>query len=260
MDESSRAKGKLLRSGPFRWTGMPEEPWLTTWLPPDYDASDRRYPLAIFFDGQNMWDDEGSYRGGWQLHRLLDWRACAGKRVPIAVAIDTAGWSRNEILSPWSRDGAMARGDRMLDWLAFWLVPSLRAQLRVEPGPEAVWIGGSSLGGLLSLYAFARSPDAFGGAIAMSPSIGLPGGRHGPIHELMASAPRLGRRIYMDAGARECECTSIMQHTGELAALLERRGYRAGDDLLFYADPDGAHDEQSWKRRLPIALDFMLGG
>lgn len=260
-EESSRPTGRLLRSGPYKWTGLPEEPTLTMYLPPDYESSDRRYPLAIFFDGQNLFDDEGSYRGGWQLHRLLDWRACQGKRVPIAVGIDTAGWSRSAILSPWGRDGVEGLGDRTLEWIASWLVPTLRRELRVAPGPEHVVLGGSSLGGLLAIYGLARNPETFGGVLAMSPSIGLPGGHLGPIHEFVdrAPMPREGRKIYLDAGARECECTSIMHHTGLLAGLLERKGLRAHHDLRFFADPDGAHDEASWKRRLPGALDFVLG-
>lgn len=254
-EESTRAKGRLVRIGPFEWTGLPEPPTLTVYLPADYDASQRRHPLAIFFDGQNMFDDEGSYRGGWQLHRQLDWRACRGLPVPIAVAIHTAGWSRGSILSPWPHDGQAGLGDRTLDWLTRWLIPTLRKELRVEPGPESVLLGGSSLGGLLSLYGFFRHPDHIGRVIAMSPSIAMAGG---PFAAWVRESSRSGGTIYLDAGGRECECTSILRDTRELAELLTHKGWRMGDDLLFLPDPDGAHDERSWKRRLPGALQFAL--
>jgi enterochelin esterase-like enzyme len=256
-DESSRAKGTLVHAGPFHAPGLPEALHLTAYLPPGYDASTERYPLAIFFDGQNMFDDDGSYRGGWQLHRLLDYRACQGRRVPIAIAIHTAGFSRTSILSPWSRDDVQGLGDRFLDWITQWLVPTLRAELRVADGAENVVLGGSSLGGLLSLYGFFRHPDQFGRVVAMSPSLGLPGGHHSPLFGYAHHAQRSGGRIYIDAGARECECTSILRHTGDLAGLLEHKGYRHGVDLAWRADPEGSHDEQSWKRRLPGALDFV---
>lgn len=216
------------------------------------------HPLAIFFDGQNMFDDEGSYQGGWQLHRLLDWRACRGGRVPIAVALDTAGWSRASVLTPWPRAGVEGLGARTIEWLSSWLIPTLRAELRVEPGPDAVLIGGASLGGLLALYAYAQRPDQFGRVMAMSPALGWPDGG-APVIDLIASAPRHRRgRVYVDAGARECECTNIVRHTGALVGTLERLGYRHGHDLAHWHDPDGAHDEPSWKRRLPAALDFLL--
>lgn len=254
-EESVRAKGRLVRAGPFEWTGLPEPPTLTLHLPAGYDASNRTYPLAIFFDGQNMFDDEGSYRGGWQLHRQLDWRACRGLPVPIAVAIHTGGWSRGAILSPWSQDGAPALGDRMLDWITRWLVPTLREELRVDPGPEGVLLGGSSLGGLLALYGFFRHPEHVGRVIAMSPSIAMAGGR---LAGFVAESSRTGGAIYLDAGGRECDCTSILRDTRELSELLTHKGFRMGDDLLFVPDADGAHDEQSWKRRLPGALQFAL--
>lgn len=259
--EPGRRKGKLVRSGPFKWTGLPEEPMLRTYLPPNYDQSDDSYPLAIFFDGQNLFDDAGSFRGGWQLHRLIDWRSCRGAKVPIVAALETNGASRSDILSPWSHDGIHAKADQTLNWLTEWFIPSLRRQYRISAGPQNVVIGGSSLGGLMALYAFGRKPDTFGNVIAMSPSIGLPGGRLGQIHDFFKQAelPISGRKVYIDAGAKECECTSIMHHSGILADLLENKGYRAHRELLFFADPDGAHDEQSWKRRLPGALDFVLG-
>jgi predicted alpha/beta superfamily hydrolase len=254
--ESTRAKGKLLRRGPVPAPGLPEGLRITAYLPPGYETSNQDYALAIFFDGQNIFDDEGSYRGGWQLHRLLDYRACRGERVPLAVGIHT-DWSRSAVLSPWSHDGTPALGDRMLDWITGWLTPTIRSEMRVRPGPEGVLLGGSSLGGLLSLYGFFRHPEHFGRVIAMSPSLGVAGGRHGPIYGYVHEMPRRGGRIYMDAGGRECQCTNIMNLTGDMARLLSDKGYRLGDDLLFHADPDGAHDEQAWKRRLPGALEFM---
>ena len=256
-EESSRARGELLDLGEFHAPGLPEAPRVTAYLPPGYDGASLSYSLAIFFDGQNMFDDQGSHRGGWQLHRLLDYRACRGQRVPIALAIHTAGWSRSAVLSPWPMTDAPALGDRMLHWITKWLVPMARSELRIEPGPERVLLGGSSLGGLLSLYGFFRHPEAFGRVVAMSPSLGAPGGHPGPIYSFVHEAPRTGGKIYLDAGARECECTSILRHTGDMAGLLARRGYEPGADLLWRPDPHGFHDEQSWKRRLPDALDFV---
>jgi predicted alpha/beta superfamily hydrolase len=213
--------------------------------------------LALFFDGQNMFDDEGSYRGGWQLHRLLDYRACQGRSVPIAVAIHTGGWSRSAILSPWQRDGMQPLGDRLLDWMTGWLIPAIRSEVRVVPGPGGVLLGGSSLGGLLSLYGFFRHPEHFGRVVAMSPSLGVGDGQHGPIYPHVHGSPRRGGKIYLDAGEQECQCSGIARHTADMAGLLVHKGYRSGVDLLYRPDRDGTHDEQSWKRRLPGALEFI---
>jgi predicted alpha/beta superfamily hydrolase len=255
--ESTRAKGQLIRVGPFDAWGLPEQPRLTVYLPPGYAESGREHSLAIFFDGQNLFDDEGSYQGGWQLHRLLDYRACQGEPVPIVAAIHTDGWSRSAALSPWPRDGVPGLGDQLLNWITAWLIPTLRAELRVRPGPEGVLLGGSSLGGLLSLYGFFRHPEQIGRVLAMSPSLAAGEGQHGPLFPFVAESPHRGGKIYLDAGARECQCTNIQRHTGDLAGLLAHKGYRPGIDLLLATDPDGSHDEASWKRRLPGALELM---
>ncbi|MBI4953823.1 MAG: hypothetical protein HY908_17495 [Myxococcales bacterium] len=256
-EEGSRETGQLLRLGPLHAPGLPEALRLTAYLPPGHDTSGRDHSLAIFFDGQNLFDDEGSYRGGWQLHRLLDYRACRAERVPVAVGIHTDGWSRAALLSPWWRDGVAPLGDRMLDWITGWLVPTLRSEVRIAPGADAVLLGGSSLGGLLALYGFFRHPADFGRVLALSPSLGVPGGHHGPIFGHVHGAPHRGGKIYLDAGERECECTNIVRHTRDMAALLADKGFRHGTDLLWRPDPDGSHDEASWKRRLPGALEFL---
>jgi predicted alpha/beta superfamily hydrolase len=256
-EEGARATGTLFELGTFRVPTLPEDLRVTLYLPPGYDASNAVYPLAIFFDGQNLFDDAGSYRGGWQLHRLLDYRACRGETVPVVAAIHTTGWSRTALLSPWSREDAPGLGDRTLDWITEWLLPTLRSELRIARGAERVLLGGSSLGGLLALYGFFRHPDRFGKVAAMSPSLGISGGRHGPLFPYAWDARRGGGKVYLDAGQRECECTNIMRHAGDLASMLREMGYRDGVDLWWRPDPEGSHDEMSWKRRLPGAIDFL---
>ena len=256
-EESSRAHGEVLHLGSFHAPGLPEEPAVTAYLPPGYDQASRSHSLAIFFDGQNMFDDEGSYRGGWQLHRLLDYRACRGQRVPVALAIHTAGWSRSSILSPWAMTDGPALGDRMLDWITGWLIPMARSEFRIAPGPERVLLGGSSLGGLLSLYGFFRHPESDRsrrGDVAVARRAG---GAPRP-HVLLRSRGSADWRKDLPRCRRaECECTSILRHTGDMAGLLAYKGYAPGADLLWRPDPHGSHDEQSWKRRLPDALDFV---
>jgi predicted alpha/beta superfamily hydrolase len=80
---------------------------------------------------------------------------------------------------------------------------------------------------------------------------------HGPIFDFVHRAPFPGGKVYLDAGVQECECSGIMRHTGDMTNLLVSKGYRPGADLLFRPDPHGKHHEESWKHRLPGALDFM---
>jgi predicted alpha/beta superfamily hydrolase len=111
---------------------------------------------------------------------------------------------------------------------------------------------GSSMGGLVSLYAFFTRPDVFGLAGAFSPSIGF--GR-GAMVRFLRQAPRVPGRIYLDVGAKE----RMGPLVHEARNILIEKGYRTGNDLLFVEDDGGAHDEASWARRLPRALRFLLG-
>ncbi|MBM3270623.1 MAG: alpha/beta hydrolase [Candidatus Sericytochromatia bacterium] len=256
-----RPKGTLIRSGPHRVAGLPERHRITTYVPPGFDRSARAFPVAYLFDGQNIFSDNGSFRGGWQLHEHLDRRACLGQTVPIVVGIHTDRWSRTRILAPWSEEPAeVSLADRMLDWIVGPLAEMVAEEARVLVGPENTAIGGSSLGGLASLYAFFRHPDAFGKVMAMSPSLGISGGVMGPIYPYVQRAVRTGDgRIYLDAGGLECPCGHVLRQADEMAALLVRKGFELGDNLMWVPDPQGSHDEEHWSRRLPAALAFLFG-
>lgn len=253
-----RRKGHLIHSGPYHVPGLPETHRITAYIPPSYADSERAYPVAIFFDGQNLFSDEGSFRGGWHLHDLLDERDCMGQRVPIVVAIHTGGLSRTSILSPWTEDPDIPPlGDRLIEWVVSFLLPEIRKEVRILPGPEHTLIGGASLGALVSLFAFFRHPETFGRVLAMSPSLGVSGGRLGPIIPFIEQAQRPLGKIYLDAGGRECPCGHVLRHAESLAELLAHKGYVPGQHLRFHPDPAGDHDEWHWRRRMPGALNFM---
>lgn len=250
-------EGLRISSGPFP-SGLPDPPRVTLYLPPDYEHGNREYPLSLFLDGQNLFGDAGSFRGGWHMHHLLDRRACQGARVPVVVGIHTGGPARASLLSPWSEDPEVEPlGDRFLDWLTGPLMRTVRTEVRILPGPEHTLIGGSSLGGLLSLYAFFRHPEVFGRAIVMSPSLGVSGGKLGPIVPFVAASPRSSGRIYLDAGGRECPCGHVLEHAERMAELLAQKGFLPGRDLLWFPDAEGDHDEFHWRSRLPRAISFM---
>lgn len=258
--EDPRHQGRILAGRALAVPGLPDPHPVSVYLPPGYDRDrQRRYPIAVLLDGQNLFGDHGSFAGGWHLHRLLDWRTCAGEGVPIVVAVHT-GLSRQIALSPWPAEpGEPALGWRMAEWLAGPLLNLAQSEFRVRRGPEHAMIGGASLGGLLSLYTFFRHGDAFGRALAMSPNLGVRDGRHGPAFGFAAAAPfPPGGRLYLDAGGLECPCGHVLRHAADFVGVLAAKGLVAGRDYLFRPDPDGAHDEAAWRRRLPGAIHFLL--
>jgi predicted alpha/beta superfamily hydrolase len=110
------------------------------------------------------------------------------------------------------------------------------------------------MGGLAALYAHHRNPDAFGGALCLSPSLWF-GQRK--IFGFVASQPRPSiSRVYLDCGAREGN-GGMLALAASMADLLRSRGYPPSQ-LMWRPDRRGGHRESHWRRRLPKALAFMF--
>lgn len=219
-------------------------------------------PLLILLDGQNAFDDAGSFAGGWHAHLAVDKQNARRKVVaPVVMAIDHGNGHRIDELGPWPLAG-MGGGatDGLLELISHTLLPIVHQRWRLMPGPAGHVIGGSSLGGLAALYAHFRRPEVFGGALCMSPSFWLAGGR---IFDFVAAQTTpYQSRVYIDCGAREAG-GRMLPMAREMAMQLARRGWRSDGDgalrLMWRPDSRGGHSEKHWRRRLPKALKFFFG-
>ncbi len=216
------------------------------YLPPSYWHTDRRYPVLYFQDAQNLFDRATSYGGEeWQADETLEALSAEGREA-IAVAVDHAGEQRQNEYNPFP-GWWPARGEAYVDFLTETLKPLVDAQYRTRPEREATGILGSSLGGLISLYAFFRRPETFSRVGALSPALWPV---HGAIYDFVRQAPAPDGRIYLDHGTREANARPMY-------ALLKDKGYRPRRQLKFVAEAGGEHRESAWARRLPAALRFL---
>ena len=222
------------------------------YLPRDTTPEEPRH-LLLMFDGQNLFDDAPSYAGGWRLNAAVEKLAKARRSAPIVAGIDHGGPARIGELSPFPVRGEPGRLDLLLDWTVGTLLPALAAAYSLHPSLAGTIVGGSSMGGLAALYAHFRHPEAFGGALAMSPALWVSGGA---LFDDLAARPNPPvSRIYLDCGAREGRGTA-RPLAAALADQLAGRGY-GPDRLLWRCDSRGTHSETSWRRRLPQALRFF---
>lgn len=222
------------------------------YLPSTFTPEVPRFALYMF-DGQNVFDDQPSFSGGWHLHAAVEKLARGKRPAPVVIGIDHGGPKRIDELSPFEGQAGISGLDGLLDWIVDSLTPRLAAELPLIGGPVGAVIGGSSMGGLAALYAHFRKPKSFGGALVMSPSFWV---KDGAIQSWVREQPTPElSRIYLDCGVREGRGTLLPQ-VAEMAAHLVERGYDL-DHLMFRADPRGAHSETSWRRRLPRALRFF---
>ncbi len=248
---ASLRPGEVHVLGPYPVPGLAPRR-LRLYLPRDFTPEETRH-LLLMFDGQNLFDDTPSYAGGWRLHAAVEKLAKARRPAPIIAGIDHGGTARIGELSPFPVRGEPGRLDLLLDWTVGTLLPALAAAYPLHPSLAGTIVGGSSMGGLAALYAHFRHPEAFGGALAMSPALWV---AEGAILDEIAARPNPPvSRIYLDCGAREGRGT-LRPLAAVLADQLAGRGY-GPDRLLWRCDSRGTHSETSWRRRLPQALRFF---
>ena len=221
---------------------------------PESSVAPSPRPVLYMFDGQNIFDDEPSYAGGWHLHRTALRLAKQKRRTPVIVGIDHGGARRMDELGPFTTERGGGLTDALLDWMASSLLPRIRGDFGVASEPEHVGVGGSSMGGLAALYAHFKRPELFGLVLAMSPSLWFARGR---IFEFIAGASKPWRsRIYLDAGGLEAG-GRMLKAAERLAAHLRDRGWDE-HALRFLAARRGTHNEKHWRRRAPLAIDFLF--
>jgi len=239
---------------PNLWSPQLEnERAIFVWLPESYAASDKHYPVIYMHDGQNLFDAALSFCGEWGVDETLTTLGYGGIEA-IVVGISNVGTDRCNEYSPFTdlrRGGGC--GDDYLDFIAHTLKPIIDRDFRTLADREHTAIFGSSMGGLISLYAAFTHADTFGLAGVMSPSLWFANRAIFPVIQQATSAPS---RIYLDAGT--AEGTWMLHDAQRMAALLRAKGL--GKQMIYVEEPGAPHTEAAWAERLGLALIFLLRG
>jgi len=230
------------------------------YLPPGYaQTSDRRYPILVLHDGQNLFDPDRAYVKGaaWQVAQTADRVIAAGRVEPLViVGVDHAGPTRIDEYTPTpgNRRGA-GQAARHAAFLVDELLPFIGRTYAVATAAEQVGLGGSSLGGLATLFVAATYPARFGRLLVMSPSVWWDRRAILPIvRKRLAPAAVEGLRIWLDVGIKEGA-----RPVADARRLCDILAHHAPGTLRYVEDPDGDHSERSWGRRFGDALEFLFG-
>jgi predicted alpha/beta superfamily hydrolase len=234
----------------------PESPGLdrelAVYLPPSYGETDRRYPVLYLQDGQNLFDPEASFAGSWRVDLAMNW-AAARRLEGIVVGVPNAGEARIGEYSPFDDpEGGPGGGADFVSHLAGTIKPLVDVRFRTLPQPATTGVVGSSMGGLISLFAFFARPDVFGIMGALSPSLWV---AERAIFGLLDAATFQPGRLYLDVG--RLEGAEALANARRLRDLLRAKGYVQGN-LRYVEDRAGKHEEAAWGRRFRAALPFLL--
>jgi predicted alpha/beta superfamily hydrolase len=232
---------------------------VVVYLPAGYDEQPERYfPVLYMQDGQNLFDPETSFIKGvyWRMGETADELIGARAIQPLViVGIYNRGKQRINEYTPTRMPriggGKAIRYTRMIREE---LMPFIASQHRVLQGPENTGLGGSSLGGLFTLYAGLSYPDTFGRLAVLSPSVWWGGGW---IREF-AGDQRIERRprVWLDVGTHEGP--RVAPSVERMRDVLLERGWNEGSDLHFEIFDGGEHNENAWSRRVGPFLRFLF--
>jgi predicted alpha/beta superfamily hydrolase len=230
------------------------------YLPPTYlENASARMPVVYMHDGQNLFDPAAAFGGvTWRVPETMDAAANDGRfREAIVVGPENGGSARIDEYTPTST--AMyggGKGDLYLRMLVEELKPRVDSELRTLSGREHTVVLGSSLGGLISAYAGVKKPETFGSIGAFSPSTWWDNRVILGIVSTTGSTRPI--RVYVDSGDSGSSMDDVT-NTAELARTYRALGYADGSTLKYVVEPGGTHTESAWARRLPGALEFLLG-
>lgn len=276
--------GRFLEYEHVAAAGLPEQR-LTIWLPPGYDKSDRRYPVLYMHDGHNLFDPaKSNFNKVWAADKAMLAAVKSGKVEPhIIIGVWAPGRDRyRQYLpqtiyqtasgTPRAAMDAMIEGpvisDAYLAWLSGPLKQWVDASFRTRPGRDDTAIMGSSMGGLMSCYAFLERAETYGRAGCVSshwPAADPT--KVGPANpELIALwdgwfAARLGqpngRRVWMDHGTATLDAF-YAPYQQKIDARFAASGWQRGRDWESKVYEGAEHEENAWARRLPEVFGWLL--
>jgi predicted alpha/beta superfamily hydrolase len=239
-------------------------------LPAGYDDvanRDRRYPVLYLLDGQNVFDaclSEVS-RHEWSADEISH-ELIAQRRIPamIVVGVDHAGPMRGHEYLPYKdfvggADMAEPAGKRFPDFLAGEVLPLVNSRYRTLTGAPNTGLGGSSYGGVATLYALMARPNDFGYGLVESPTLWIGMGQLVRDTNPLAAMPT---KVFMAFGGKEADNPAISAKMIGLVRQVQANFQAAGYDdsnVRVVIEPDARHTESAWEKRLPDALAFLFG-
>lgn len=232
------------------------------YLPPDYGLNpERRYPVFYMHDGQNLINPEDAFGGVvWGVDETAQSLILSNQIEPvIIVGIYNSGEKRIDEYTPVKSAGGRMKGrGGQADFYGRMIIEELKPFIDKEyltkPEREFTALGGSSLGGLVSLHLGFKRPDVFSRLAVISPAVWWANNQI--IRETAMLGERLPLRIWLDIGKKEG--SRIKHQVRALRELLRANGWKENVDLAYFEFPEARHDESAWAARFGEILKFLF--
>lgn len=235
---------------------------VSVWLPPGYENSTDRYPVLYLQDGQNLFDAATAAFG-------VEWRAdetatqlIADKKITPVILVGV--WNTADRVDEYTltKDNQLQRGGlgaAYIDFLADELKPFIDRTYRTQPDRESTWVGGSSLGGLISIHACLQRPDVYGGCLSFSPSLGWDDER---LLNTLSSEAHWPNDLQLwfsmgTAEGRNAEAHALnVSRARRLAKQLTENKSNHSARIRYCEFPDANHNENAWSLQFSDSLTY----
>ena len=226
------------------------------YLPPDYHTSNKKYPVIYMQDGQNLFDGFTSFSGEWNVDETLNQIFMETGQSAIVIGIDNGGETRLAEYSPWNNEKykTKGKGDLYLEFLTKTLKPYIDKTYRTQKQASKNMVMGSSMGGLISLYASVKYPAVFGKAGIFSPAFWFVS-KDLKTYLNKNQNNLKNSKFYFVAGKNEDETMAPEIET--VNELLLKKSVPE-KNIVIKIDEDGTHSENYWRRELKQALIWLL--
>ena len=220
------------------------------YLPTNYFTSKASYPVLYMHDGQNLFDNATSYAGEWGVDEALD----SAKKQCIVVGIDNGGPVRMNEYNPYDQDKFGAgQGALYVEFLAKTLKPFIDKHYRTKKDAANTIIAGSSMGGLISMYAVMKYPKVFGKAGVFSPAFWTAPELKTDLEKMVKPSTHKNVRIYFYAGEQEGS-----QMVVETLYYFEAMRKKAGSKMKVKINAEGRHNEPTWRHEFPAFYNWII--
>ncbi|MBN8674205.1 MAG: alpha/beta hydrolase [Chitinophagales bacterium] len=254
---STSSKNVRIMDTAFRMPQLNRKRRVWIYLPEDYATSRKRYPVLYMHDGQNIFDDASSYSGEWGVDEFLD---STKMKKCIVVGIDNSGDKRLNEYCPYdfSLTGIAANsktnkgeGGLYADFLVKTLKPYIDKRYRTAKDKKNTFVAGSSMGGLISLYAVLKYPTVFGGAAVFSPAFWISGSKI--YQDIRKKGKSVRSKIYFFGGKLEGESMipDMLKAFQGMAAVSK-------STMTTVIRDEGLHNEATWRKEFPLFYEWLM--
>jgi predicted alpha/beta superfamily hydrolase len=241
-----------------RYISTPRD--IIVYLPPGYNDKLARYPVFYMHDGQNLFDAATAFLGNeWGVDEIAESLIAEGSIEPlIIVGIYNTGTKRIAEYTPVrNQRGAGGQARQYGRLIVEELKPFIDSEYRTLPDRSNTALGGSSLGGLASIYIGLQHANTFGKLAVMSPSVWW--ANRAILRKVKRLREKPNTRIWLDIGTREGDNPQVsVKNVRDLRDALLSKGWRLDRDLRFVEDEGAGHDEKAWSSRVGGVFRFLF--